>query len=225
MCGRFTLYSDKKEIEQHFHVSFTDDVPYEPGYNIAPGSIQPVILTKGTRDRVVEPLVWGYIPSFAKDKQAQSPLINARSETIHEKPSFRQSFQRRRCIIPSNGFFEWKEVGSKKVPFYIRLLEEPLFGMAGIFDTYTNDRGKELTTFAILTTSANDLIEPLHHRMPVLLRPSDYDVWLDPVTKEQDRLPALFKPHPTPGMSLYRVNEEVNNPSNNTPDLIQPKLK
>lgn len=226
MCGRYTLYSNKKAIENQFEVEVPDEEMLRPAYNIAPGTIRPIILTLGTRDRTVGAFKWGFIPSFVKDLSDWKPMINARSETVNEKPSFRKSFQRKRCIIPANGFYEWKDFGGgRKIPFYIRLLDQDLFGMAGIYDTYTDDKGEKLHTFAILTTEANSLIQPLHERMPVILRSDDYNVWMDPVHPRPEMLQTLLRPYPTETMSTFKVSPDVNSPENDHPDLINPKLK
>lgn len=226
MCGRYTLYSDKKAIENHFEVAVPDEELIRPDYNAAPGTIRPVVLVKGTRERAMGAFRWGLVPPFVKDLSDWKPLINARSETVHEKPSFRKAFQRKRCIIPANGFYEWKDFGEgRKIPFYIRLLDQELFGMAGIYETHTDNEGDPLHTFAILTTEANALMQPLHDRMPVILRKEDYNVWLNPVQPGREMLQSLLTPYPTEHMSTYKVSTEVNNARNNGPGLISPRMK
>ncbi len=226
MCGRYTLYSDKKAIEVQFDVAIADDDLIQPDYNAAPGTVRPVVLTQGTHDRVAGALKWGLVPPFVKDLSDWKPLINARSETVNEKPSFKKAFQRKRCIVPANGFYEWKDFGDgKKIPFYIRLLNQDLFGMAGIYETHKDGSGNELHTFAILTTEANALMQPLHDRMPVILREDDYNVWLNPVQPRPEMLQSLLRPYPTEYMSAYKVGTNVNNARNNGPDLINPRLK
>ncbi len=226
MCGRYTLYSNKKTIENQFQVSAPDEAFLEPSYNIAPGTVRPVVLTMGTMDRTLGAFKWGFIPSFVKDLSDWKPLINARSETVNDKPSFRKSFQRKRCIVPANGFFEWKDFGGgRKIPFYIRLLDQELFGMAGIYDTHTGPGGDEQHTYAILTTEANALMQPLHNRMPVILRKDDYNVWLDPVNPRPEMLKSLLTPYPTENMATFKVSAEVNNVRNDSPNLISPRLK
>lgn len=226
MCGRYTLYSDKKAIEKQFGAACPDEDLIRPSYNIAPGSIRPVILVKGASDRVMGALRWGFVPSFVSDSSDWKPLINARSETIHEKPSFKKSFQRRRCIIPGNGFFEWKDFGDgKKIPFFIRLLDQNLFGMAGIHDSHSSPDGTEEHTFAILTTRANALVQPLHHRLPVILHQKDYEAWLDPVHPRPESLLSLIGPYPTDRMSAYKVTTEVNSTRHDHPGLVTPVIK
>ncbi len=226
MCGRYTLYSDKKAIENHFEVEISDGELIRPDYNAAPGTLRPVIMVKGTHERVAGKLKWGLVPPFVKNLSDWKPLINARSETVNEKPSFRKAFQRKRCIVPANGFYEWKDFGGdNKIPFYIRLLDRDLFGMAGIYETHKDADGSELHTFAILTTGANALMQPLHDRMPVILREDDYNVWLNPVQPRPEMLQSLLTPYPTERMSTFKVSTDVNNVRNNGPDLISPKLK
>ncbi len=226
MCGRYTLYSDKKVIEDQFEVEINDEELIKPDYNAAPGTIRPVVLVKGTQDRVVGALKWGLVPSFVKDLSEWKPLINARSETVNEKPSFRKAFQRKRCIVPANGFYEWKDFGGgKKIPFYVRLLDQELFGLAGIYETHTDKEGNQRHTFAVLTTEANALMQPLHERMPVILRQNDYNVWLNPVQPRPEMLQSLLAPYPTENMSTFKVSTDVNHTRNNGPDLINPKLR
>ncbi|MBP3193562.1 SOS response-associated peptidase [Natronogracilivirga saccharolytica] len=226
MCGRYTLYSDKKTVEQQFGVTVEDDGLLEPDYNVAPGSVRPVVLTHRTSDRVMGALKWGLVPPFVKNTSEWKPLINARSETVDEKPSFKKAFQRKRCVVPANGFYEWKDFGGgKKIPFYIRLLDQELFGMAGIYETHTDSEGNEQHTFAILTTQANALMQPLHDRMPVILREDDYSIWLDPVKPQPEMLKSLLQPYPMEEMSTYKVSTDVNNASNNGAELINPRMR
>ncbi|MDG5767513.1 SOS response-associated peptidase [Balneolales bacterium ANBcel1] len=226
MCGRYTLYSDKQAIEQQFDVSVPDEELLQPDYNIAPGSARPVVVTPRIGERTVGALKWGLVPPFVKDRSDWKPLINARSETVREKPSFRNAFQRKRCIIPANGFYEWKDFGGgNKIPFYMRLLENDLFGMAGLYETHIDEDGDQLHTYTILTTEANALMQPLHDRMPVLLRKENYDIWLDPAISEPEALEPLMQPYPVDEMSAFRVSTRANNTANNGPELIQPKMK
>lgn len=225
MCGRYTLYSDINTIENHFRVKVEDDI-HSANYNIAPGSSRLVISIRGMNERVAKSFKWGFVPSFVTNLTNWKPLINARSETIHEKPSFRKAFQRRRCLVPANGFYEWKDFGSgKKTPFYIRLLEKDLFAMAGIHEGFVDETGAEITTFSIITTKANPLLQPLHERMPAILREENYEEWLNPVHPDLKQLQHLLAPYPTEEMSAYKVPDEVNHTKVNHPGLIAPRLK
>lgn len=225
MCGRYVLYSDKQTLTNHFKAPFkSDESFYQPSWNIAPGSINPVMLLGKAREPGMAPMRWGLVPSFAKDESMAYKMINARGETIAEKPSFKKSFQRKRCLIPANGFYEWKKIEGtdKKLPFYIRLVTDELFAFAGIFDFWQSADGKELFTYSIITTEANTLLQPLHERMPVILNPKDYKTWVDPMNDDSEGLKSLLKPWPTESMRVYRISDDVNKTSNNTPELLKP---
>lgn len=225
MCGRYALYSEKDEITEHFGAESKDDGIFVPRYNIAPGSINPVVLVGKSRDTGIGALKWGLVPSWSKDEKIGYSLINARSETLNEKPSFKNSFERRRCVIPANGFYEWKKfTEKKKIPFYIRLLKQHLFGFAGLFDSWETPDGDKLFTYTIITTEANALLQPLHERMPVILRPEQYAIWLDPINSNTETMQNLLTPYPTDEMSVFQVSDIVNNARNDGPELIQPVM-
>ena len=172
MCGRYTLAKPLKTIESHFapvHIN----LEYRPSYNIAPSQESPVIINRSGQ-RELTAMKWGLIPSWAKDEKTK--LINARSETAHEKPSFKNSLKNQRCLIPADGFLEWK--GKKKQPYYIQLKNQPLFAFAGLWSTWSNLEGKSLNTYTILTTEANEKLTPIHKRMPVILPREQYSTWL-----------------------------------------------
>lgn len=224
MCGRYTLYSDKKTIEKTFKAPFRDDF-YQPRYNIAPGSVNPVVLMGKAREVGIAGLRWGLVPSWADDENVGYKMINARSETIDKKPSFSKPFQRKRCIIPANGFYEWKTLTSgKKLPFYIRLLDDDLLGFAGLFDHWKPPTGEDLFTYTIITTEANALLQPLHERMPVILNPEEYESWLDPLNSDTELLKNMLRPFPTDQMSTMRVSDNVSKAENEGPELIYPVL-
>lgn len=150
-------------------------------------------------------------------------MINARVGELNEQNSYKKSFQRQRCIIPANGFFEWQTIFKKKVPFYFRTLDQKLFGLAGIYERWTSkDENVELTTYALVTTDANALVKPLKDEMPAILEPKDFDKWLDPVNSDTDELLSLLKPYPSEKMSTYRVGQGVNDSEKNGADLIHP---
>ena len=223
MCGRYALYSNKELIEKVFKAPFRYDA-YTPSYNIPPGTFNPIVLLGKAREPGIGSLKWGLVPSFAKDEKIGFSMINARSETITEKPSFQKSFQRRRCLIPVNGFYEWKKIEGTdtKIPFFIRLMEDELFGFAGIFDSWQQEDGESLFTYSIITTTANDLLQPIHERMPVILDAHQYDDWLDPLNDDTESLVEMLKPYPTDKMRAYRVKPAVGKTTNNSPDLITP---
>ncbi len=224
MCGRYTLYSNKTEIESHFKAPFKTDEELNASYNVAPGTFNPVALHGKAREPGITLMKWGLVPPFADSENIGYKMINARSETIDAKPSFKKAFQRKRCLIPANGFYEWKKMedSSIKLPFYIRLLNKELFAFAGIFERWTGSDNSELFSYSIITTEANPLLQPLHERMPVILEPEQYDFWLNPMNDDAEGLKMLLKPYPTEEMSVFRVGNDVNKVANNTPELIEP---
>lgn len=222
MCGRYAFFAGKEKIQEAFGVSSDDEQLFEPNFNASPGSYLPVVLLGKARIKKIGPLRWGLIPSWSKDPSHAYSMINARSETLFEKPSFKKPFQRQRCIVPVSGFYEWQKMGKAKIPYYIRALDQEVMGFAGLFDKWEDPHGESLFTFTIITTPANDLLQPLHDRMPVILKKKDYADWLDPLYEDYDILQAMLKPYPNERMSLYRVSDQVNKAENNGPELIRP---
>lgn len=226
MCGRFALAQEHEALRVRF--GFTDDpeAPYQqlPRYNIAPTQMLGVVRQNG--GRTFTPMRWGLIPTWAKDPKIGNSLINARSETVAEKPSFRDSFKKRRCLVPATGFFEWQKVpaSTSKQPFHIHLLNESVFAFAGLWSYWTDPQTKlDWLTFAILTTSANELMKPIHDRMPVILAPDNEARWCDPSTSAE-QLHELFRPFPADQMDAYAVSTSVNAPRNDAPTCIAPKM-
>lgn len=225
MCGRYTLYSNKTEIESHFEAPFkTGEIPGE-NYNVAPGTYNPVMLHGKARVPGITLMKWGLIPSFADSESIGYKMMNARSETVDTKPSFRKSFLRKRCLIPANGFYEWKNLGTKnKLPFYIRLLNQELFAFAGIFEKWVSPENEDVFSYSIITTEANTLLQPLHERMPVILDKENYKFWMDPMNNDYQGLKDIMKPYPTELMSVFRISDEVNKATNNHRALIEPMV-
>ena len=219
MCGRYTLTADAETIQLAFGLADADGWS-QPRWNIAPAQSVPVITNQ--RPAALSFLKWGLVPAWAKDPAVGSRMINARSETAAEKPSFRTAFRRRRCLMPADGFFEWAQQDGRKAPMYIHLEERALFAFAGLWESRRNPDGAKLETCAILTTEANPLIRPLHHRMPVILPPEHYEVWLSPEKVETGLLMSLLSPRPAEGMRFYEVSPQVNSPRNDNPTLIEP---
>jgi putative SOS response-associated peptidase YedK len=219
MCGRFVLTTSLDTIQMAFGL---DNLPASlpPRYNIAP--TQPVAVVTNERPQELTFYTWGLIPSWAKDPSMGSRMINARSESAAEKPAFRAAFKRRRCIIPADGFYEWQARGGSKVPLFIHLGERELFGMAGLWEVWHSPEGDEVRTCTILTTDANDFMQPIHNRMPVILRRDDYALWLSPDEPPSAALQALMKPYDPAPMRAYEVSKMVNRPGNDTPDCIRP---
>jgi len=211
MCGRFTLHS-RDRIKLKGLASL--DLPFEARYNIAPSQS---VLTIGDFGTGLEGRLttWGLIPPWSTDGKG---FINARAETIEERPSFSESFRLRRCLIPADGFFEWKRAGREKQPFYFQLDDEMPFAFAGIWDTWSN-RGDVITSCAIITTAANELVGELHNRMPAILLHEFHDAWLDPRT-DRTVLAEMLKPFPSLTMKTHPVSNSVNSPDNDRADLL-----
>jgi putative SOS response-associated peptidase YedK len=226
MCGRFALLAKKEEMARRFKLiesgpSQPSLYPARPRFNIAPSqSVAVVRAADGTR--FLSLLHWGLIPSWAADEKIAYKLINARSETVVEKPSFRSAFKQRRCLIPASGFYEWQKKGSSKQPFYIRPRDEDdLFAFAGLWEKWTDPLGKVMESCTILTTEANELMRPIHDRMPVILDSPSESTWLDP-RSSADALRSLFIPYASEWMQAYAVSSWVSNARNQGPKCLEP---
>ncbi|KHF38502.1 SOS response-associated peptidase [Halalkalibacter okhensis] len=219
MCGRFTLTATKEQIEEQLYVELFD---YQPRFNIAPS--QPVlsIISDGEKRRAGY-LRWGLVPVWAKDPKIGYKMINARGETVDEKPAFKRLLKRRRCLIVSDGFYEWKRTGENKKP-YIITVNEGIFTFAGLWDRWKlND--EEIVSCTILTTEPNEFMKGIHDRMPVILDEEERNVWLDPGVEDKQILKELIKPYPTQGMNAYEVSTLVNSPKNETEECIRPLIE
>jgi putative SOS response-associated peptidase YedK len=212
MCGRFTQTHSAAEIAALFNLEETPD--WQPRYNIAPTQLIPTIV----ESHQFKPLRWGLIPSWSKDSSIASKLINARAETVSEKPSFREAFKRRRCLIAADGYYEWKKQPGKKQPFYFRLESGEPFAFAGLWERWHSPEGETIETCTIITTEANDLAATVHDRMPVILSQDEYDRWLDPDFKSAQ---SLLHPYSSDKMLSYPVSTSVNSPSHDAPDCIE----
>ena len=220
MCGRFTLTANAKKLAESF-VDFTPPPENTPRYNIAPS--QPVAVVANTGDNKIDFFVWGLIPSWAKDPKIGNKLINARSETLAEKPSFRTAYRRRRCLILTDGFYEWRKNPDKtKTPMYIQLESQKPFAFAGLWEQWYSPHGDQVLSCTIITTQPNKFMAQIHNRMPVILPPDAYAQWLDPAEQKPDSLQPLLKPYPAEEMTAYPVSRQVNNPRNDVPDCILP---
>lgn len=217
MCGRFVLTADSETIQLAFHLTTMPD-SHIPRFNIAPS--QPIAVITNEQPQALTFHRWGLIPSWAKDPAIGHKMINARSETVDEKPSFRAAFKRRRCLIPANGFFEWQKQDGGKIPMYIHMQDDAVFAFAGLWEVWHSPEGDEVRSATILTTEPNPLMAEIHNRMPVILPPSAYEAWLGD-GKESD-LKGLLIPYPAQDMTAYRVSTFVNRPTNDTPETIEP---
>ncbi|MBO3463634.1 SOS response-associated peptidase [Aetokthonos hydrillicola Thurmond2011] len=219
MCGRYTLTKTKEALSQAFSVD--PDIEIEAQYNIAPTQMVIALLcNQNSKEREFKRLRWGLIPSWAKDPTIGAKLINARSETVAEKPAFRAAFLRRRCLIVADGFYEWKKQSGKKQPFYFCLEDKQAFGFAGLWEQWESPEGEEIASCTILTTKPNELVESLHDRMPVILEKQDYNLWLDPQVQTPEPLQQILDPYPASSMIGYPVSTIVNNPKYNSPECI-----
>ncbi len=218
MCGRFTRSQSIPAIAEEFGV---EEVSCDlgPSYNIAPTQKVAVVITDGVKQLV--PVRWGLVPSWAKDLSVGNRMINARAETITEKASYRNAFKKRRCLVVADGFYEWQGQGVAKRPVYIRLKSGKPFGFAGLYEVWKSPEGEEVKTCAIITTDANELMKPIHDRMPVIIPSELQDEWLDPKTADPSHLLGLLKPSPSEGMEAYPVSKLVNSPRNNSPECIK----
>lgn len=218
MCGRFTLSQPATAIASTFQLSTIPELA--PRYNIAPTQPIATILSAGDR-RQFQMLRWGLIPSWAKDLTIGAKLINARAETVAEKPAFRSAFRHRRCLVIADGFYEWQLQKGKKQPFYFRLQDGQPFAFAGLWETWQAPDGEKIDSCTLLTTTANSLLRSVHDRMPVILKPEDYDRWLDPQIQKSEQLQPLLQSYSSEAMTAYPVSTKVNNPTNDSPECIE----
>ncbi len=220
MCGRYTLTTPVGTLAEEFGI--TGPLPEVwPSYNVAPTQQVVTVLAEDGM-RKLEMLRWGLIPPWADDPEIGSRMINARSETVAEKPSFRRAFKERRCLIPADGFYEWQRTDTGKQPYYVRKKDGRPFAFAGLWESWKNPEDSEIRSCTILTTDANELVGGIHHRMPVILPPEDYEVWLDSSIREADPLLPLLEPYPPGDMEAYPVSRFVNKPSNDEARCIEP---
>jgi putative SOS response-associated peptidase YedK len=221
MCGRFTLTVNPAEVQETFS-PYTFPQKFAPRFNIAP--TQPVLAIPNDDQNTADFFMWGLIPMWAKDPAIGNKLINARGETLAEKPAFRGSLKYKRCLILADGFYEWKGADGKKVktPFFIHMKDRKPFAFAGLWDSWNSPDGSLIKSCTIITTEPNELTGIIHNRMPVILHPRDYAKWLDPSPQTPDQLKPLIKPFPAELMDAYPVSTLVNTPANDTPELVVP---
>lgn len=219
MCGRFTQHHNQEEVVERFSVQETL-FDLAPRFNIAPS--QKVAAICQLEKRVLTAYKWGLVPSWAKDPTGGSKMINARAETLAEKPSFKKSLLTRRCLIPADGFFEWRQEGKNKTPVYVQMKNKSLFAFAGLWDEWHSPDGSILETCTVITVEANSLLRKVHHRMAAILDPKEEELWLDGKVKDLDKLLAALKPYSEEEMELFDVNKSVGNTSFDSPECIKP---
>lgn len=219
MCGRFERSSSLEVLSAAFNVKHpAPELP--PAYNIAPG--QDILILNESGARQFLKSRWGFLPSWVKDAGAGAAMINARAETVAEKPMFRDAFKKQRCLVIVDGFYEWQKIQKRKVPVYIHLKSGKPFGLAGLYSQRQSETGEKFYTCAIITTAANDLLVPVHDRMPVIIPKDQEDAWLATGAHDEKGLLALLKPYPSAEMEFYEVSSRVNSPRYNLPDAVQP---
>ncbi|MGG4104473.1 SOS response-associated peptidase [Paenibacillus lautus] len=230
MCGRFTLTVTWEELMTRYLIDPESVSPFHiPRYNIAPTQMVTAIINDGSTNRIGQ-LQWGLVPSWAKDASAGAKMINARSETLEDKPAYRMPFYRKRCLIPADGFYEWQKNGNGKQPFRISLKNGEIFSMAGLYDTWITPSGDKLSTCTVITTEPNQLMASIHNRMPVILRPADEALWLERQMSSHTNegslsllqsLKELLRPYPAEDMQAIPVSTTVNSVKNDTEDCIR----
>lgn len=228
MCGRFLVISTKKKLEKVFNAKFEDST-FPPRYNAAPSQYLPIIT--GEKPKKIQLYKWGLLPHWAKDEKIAHKLINARAESVNQKPAFKQYFESQRCIIIADGFFEWKKSRSGKTPHLIKMKNNEPFAFAGIWSEWAgekaqsqmnfNDDTETLYTFSIITTPPNALTRRIHDRMPAILHKGDYEKWIDKGT-DPEKAHKLLKPYPASEMQEYEISTKVNNPKHNTSEILEP---
>jgi putative SOS response-associated peptidase YedK len=223
MCGRFVLYRNLEEIKESFDIR---QVGWEPeaSYNIAPTQ-DVAVVTRREGENFLEKMRWGLIPSWAKDPKIGSRMINARSETLGEKPSFKRPLKGQRCLVIADGFYEWTETDHGKTPMFIRLKSGRPMGLAGLYDVWASPQEETIASCTIITTRANDFMQPIHNRMPLILLKPQEKPWLDPTTPSIDGWLSALSPYPGHEMEAYEVSRWVNSPQNNSPRCIQPVVE
>lgn len=226
MCGRYSLtQTQPKTLQAAFGLG--DDVTAVPSdlpprYNIAPTQLVAVVVDEGKgQGRQLDAFRWGLIPSWAKDMRIGAKMINARAETVAEKPSFRAAFKRRRCLVLADGFYEWRNTEGGKIPTYIYLRHQRPFAFAGLWETWYDPAGNFVPSCTIITTTPNKLMAPIHNRMPVILPPEQYETWLNPQAQNRAELEALLQPYPAEAMTYHPVSTTVNSPANDGPACVE----
>lgn len=224
MCGRYTFYSaseilKKYDLEVNENLQLALDMP--DNYNVAPGAHMPVIV-RGTQEHGLEFMVWGLVPSWSKTPETDLKLINARSESLSEKPMWKRLLKSHRCVVPARGFYEWKTVDGKKQPYYITAKDNSVLSFAGLFDHWQDSEGVEMQSFTIITTEPNAEMSNIHNRMPVILSKQAMEIWLSPIELEPDQIHDLLLPAPDYTLNLDMVSTKVNYSGHNEKELIYP---
>ena len=222
MCGRISQTKDLKKFAGRLNILENEIPKLKSRYNVAPSQEVVVIIQEKEQRPTIAQFKWGLVPSWAKDMAIGNRMINARAETLTAKPSFRGPLRRQRCLVPADGFYEWKKQGRSKVPYYIRMKSGEPFAFAGLWSLWIAPNGSELRTFTIVTTEPNDLMKTIHHRMPVIFPEDAERVWLDPKRDDSKELESLLVPYPSDKLEAYPVSTLVNSPANDLPECMAP---
>jgi len=220
MCGRYTVTITLEELMVRYMIDETNVPFHRPKYNVAPGQHVLAVINDGSRNRLGE-LKWGFIPAWADDPKVGSTMINARSETAASKPAYKSAFQKKRCLLPADSFYEWQATARGKQPMRIRLKTGSVFSLAGLYETWTSPSGERISTCTILTTTPNEVVAPIHDRMPVILDPEQEALWLGREQQNTALLSSLLKPYPSELLEAYPVSPAVGNVRNDDPSLIE----
>lgn len=222
MCGRFALYADYKVILERFDIDQASfgEAEYEHSYNIAPSQQVAAVVSDGNKNRLGK-LKWGLIPPWAKDAKIGYKMINARSETAAEKPSYRNAFKKKRCLVVADSFYEWRKEETGKTPMLIKMKSGEPFAFAALWESWESPEGDTVHSCSILTTKPNEIMASIHDRMPVILSKEAEKIWLDPSVQDFELLKSLLKPYDDGELEAYEVSDEVNSPKNNNPDMIE----
>jgi len=223
MCGRYTLTADTDKIVKRFKVKNYQE-EHKPRYNIAPTQRNPVVLLNEKKERLMTDMRWGLIPYWAKDEKIGYKMINARVETVAEKSSFKKAFITRRCLVPADGYYEWHKTSKpgKRPPFRIVLKSRELFAFAGLWDAWKDPEGEIVHSYTIITTEADELVGKIHPRMPIILRPENEDIWIDPNLRDTENLMKLLNPYPSKSTEMYEVSPLVGRANIDVEELIHP---
>ena len=224
MCGRARLSSDVSEIKLVFSIPSERPTPNIPAnWNAAPTEDLPVVrYDNRAGGRTLDVMRWGLVPFWAKDIKVGFSNINAKAETVDTRPAFREAFARRRCLVPFDCFYEWKKLGKEREPYAAALADRHLMALAGLWESWRSPAGERVRSFTIVTTDPNPLLAHLHDRMPVILAPETWPVWLGESPAEPEQLKALLQPYPAEDIVIWRVDKRVGDPKNKDPSLIEP---
>lgn len=221
MCGRYVLKrKDLEELLRSFGIRSLEE--FHSRFNIAPSTIVPAIRSRPDGSREGVGLRWGLVPSWSRDAAGGARLANARAEGIAGKPAFRHAVRKKRCLVPASGFYEWQSIGRAKQPWFFARRDGQPFLFAGLWERWRGADGVDLETCSLITTEANDLLRPIHHRMPVILSGTEVGAWLDPHIEDPDRLTPLLRPHPAADMTAHPVSPRVNSVMNDGPECLDP---